>query len=127
VHVTATPRWTPAEHDDVEVAYRLDRVPAGFTDQARVTDAVNRLGALGYPTLRYVVRAPACRAAGDAATVDAVRGALAGGPRPNAIVVGAAVVRHGACGESFGMPGYAWWNHAVDASVRIDVTARVYR
>jgi hypothetical protein len=127
-HVTAQPRWTPSEHDDIAIGFRLDRVPPGFADQARVKDAVARLGALGYPTVQYVPRAAACRAAGDAATVDAVRRALAGGSAPpSAIVVGGAVVRHGACGDGFGNRANAWWNQAVDTTVRIDVTARVFR
>ncbi len=125
-HVILRPRTTPAEHADVTIGYRLDRVPAGFADQTRVTETVNRLGAFGYPTLQYVVRAAPCRGAADAATVDAVRRALAGGTW-SAVVVGGVVVRHGACGDSFGVPAYAWWNHAVDPAVRIDVTARAYR
>ena len=126
-HVTTQPRWTPAEHDDIEIGFRLDRVPVGFTDQSRVTGVVTRLGALGYPTVRYVARATTCRAAGDAATVDAVHRALVGDAAASSIVVGAAVVRHGACGEGFGNPAYAWWNKAADTTVRIDVTARVFR
>ena len=126
-HVTAQPRWTPSEHDEIAIGFRLDRVPPGFADQTRVKDVVARLGALGYPTVQYVPRAAGCRAAGDAATVDAVRRALAGGSTPSGIVVGAAVVRHGACGDGFGNPEHAWWNQAVDTTVRIDVTARVFR
>jgi hypothetical protein len=103
-HVTTLPRWTPSEHEDVAIGYRLDRVPAGFTDQARTADTVARLAALGYPTFGYVARAVPCRAAADAATVDAVRGALAGGAAPGAIAVGGAVVRQARAAKASAPP-----------------------
>jgi hypothetical protein len=127
-HVTVRPRAAePEQRADITIGFRLDGVPTGFTAQRRVTDTVNRLGALGYPTVQYVARAADCRAASDAATVEAVRSALAGGTPPSAIVVGPAVVRHGGCGNGAGIWSAAWWNQGVDATVRIEVTARVFR
>ena len=125
--VTVQPvSWKPEHRADVTISFRLDGVPPGFTEQSRITDTVTRLGALGYPTVQYVARAAGCRAASDAATIEAVRSALAGAPA-SAIVVGPAVVRQGGCGNGAGIRSYAWWNHGVDPTVRIEVTARVFR
>ena len=127
-HVTVQPSsWKPEQRADVTIGFRLGGVPPGFTEQSRITETVTRLGALGYPTVQYVARAADCRAASDAATVEAVRSAIAGGAPPSAIVVGPAVVRHGGCGNGAGIWSYAWWNQGVDATVRIEVTARVFR
>ncbi|MEA2785420.1 MAG: hypothetical protein QOF71_1524 [Candidatus Eremiobacteraeota bacterium] len=126
-HVTVQPiSWKPEHRADVTIGFRLDGIPPGFTEQSRITDTVKRLGALGYPSVQYVARSADCRAASDAATVEAVRSALAGAP-PSAIVVGPAVVRHGGCGNGAGILSNAWWNQGVDATVRIEVTARVFR
>lgn len=125
--VTVQPiSWKPEHRGDVTIGFRLDGVPPGFTEQTRITETVTGLGALGYPTVQYVARAAGCRAASDGATIEAVRSALAGAP-PSAIVVGPAVVRQGGCGNGAGIRSYAWWNHGVDATARIEVTARVFR